>query len=238
MRILSWNILHGGGSRTTEILDAIERHEPDVVCLQEMRIGGLSERPLVDGLAELGLDEFFAPPTEAARDNAVAVASRFRLEEPLAWPPGDVRGLRVKVDLETGTDFHLLVAHLPQKKAQVPYWEKLLELPKAEFLEGDALIVGDLNCGIPLVDSDVKTFSETRYFQQMLREGWVDAWRTRHPKAREYSWVSVKKGNGFRYDHALASPSLDPRIESIAYDHEVRENKASDHSALILDLER
>jgi len=37
-------------------------------------------------------------------------------------------------------------------------------------------------------------------------------WRSRNPDAREFTWISAKRRNGFRYDHALATPALDKRI--------------------------
>ena len=39
MRILSWNILHGGGVRREGILRAIEAIDPDLLTLQEVRRG-------------------------------------------------------------------------------------------------------------------------------------------------------------------------------------------------------
>ncbi len=39
MKLLSWNILHGGGQRAQDILDTIEKEQPDIVTLQEFRHG-------------------------------------------------------------------------------------------------------------------------------------------------------------------------------------------------------
>ena len=37
MKILAWNIRHGGGARVPRILAALERHRPDIVVLTEYR---------------------------------------------------------------------------------------------------------------------------------------------------------------------------------------------------------
>jgi len=105
-------------------------------------------------------------------------------------------------------------------------------------LKTNALIIGDMNCGIPLIDSDSKTFLATNYYQDLLRTGWIDPWRSRHPNAREFTWVSVRTGNRFRYDQALAAPSLNARIQTIDYDHTPRETdpRISDHSIMLLSL--
>ena len=37
MKLLSWNIQHGGGARLARIADAIIAHDPDVIALSEYR---------------------------------------------------------------------------------------------------------------------------------------------------------------------------------------------------------
>jgi exonuclease III len=73
-------------------------------------------------------------------------------------------------------------------------------------------------------------------FDALVAAGWVDAWRSLHPDAREYSWCNARSGNGFRLDHALLSPSLAGELASARYVHATRESKASDHSALLIEL--
>ena len=99
-----------------------------------------------------------------------------------------------------------------------------------------SLLIGDFNCGIPLLDSQTRTFPCTAWFQRLLAQGWVDAWRRRHPQEREYSWFSASRGNGFRYDHALASSPLDARIRSVRYAQELRAAGLSDHAGLVIEL--
>jgi exodeoxyribonuclease-3 len=90
--------------------------------------------------------------------------------------------------------------------------------------------------GPALFDSQTCTFPCTAWFQRLLAQGWVDAWRRRHPQEREYSWFSASRGNGFRYDHALASPPFDARIRSVRYAQELRAACLSDHAGLVVEL--
>ena len=99
------------------------------------------------------------------------------------------------------------------------------------------MIIGDLNTGIPFEDSETKSFEHTFLFQQLLRDGWVDAWRSRNKDKREFTWVSTKQKNGFRYDHALASSSFNESINSISYNHKVRQTGISDHSYLVVEAD-
>ncbi len=232
MKILSWNILHGGGKRSGEILAYIRQQQPDIVTLQEFRHNA-SSAALLEGLAAMGLDEQFAPPTPSARDNTLIIAANSPFQAqifPKTAPP-PARAIRAFFP-DLG-ELNLLAAHLPQKKKQPPYLHALLDLDPALRRE-NSLIIGDLNIGIPFEDSQTRSFEHHHLFRQLLNQGWVDAWRSRNPGKQTFSWLSTQHRNGFRYDHALASPPLDPRIETIDYDHQVREHGLSDHSSLIL----
>lgn len=129
----------------------------------------------------------------------------------------------------------LLAVHLPHKQKQIPYFEAPLDLPKTA-LKNSSVMIGDFNCGIPFEDSETKSFYATHLFQQLLRDGWIDAWRSRNTKAREFTWISTKQQNGFRYDHALASSDFDRKISSIEYQHDVRLSGTSDHSMLLIEI--
>ena len=236
LRILSWNILHGGGTRCDQILAVIEKHDPDIISLQEFRHGS-SKPVLLDGLKALGLDTVCAPETSSARDNSLIIATRLPMEAK-AFPDSATpsKAIIASIEVSPMINLNLIAVHFPQKKEQIPLFNSLLDLPQA-WLDGHSLLMGDFNCGIPLVDSETKTFYATHMFQQLLSDGWHDAWRERNPDAREFTWVSTRKSNGFRYDHALASRAVNELILDVRYDHTVREEKASDHSLLLIDLD-
>ncbi len=235
MKILSWNILHGGGQRANDILDAINKEQPDIVTLQEFRHGS-SKDALLTGLKEMGLDEQYVPETTSARDNSLIIASSYNFQA-TTFPKGEPLPARaVRAFFPDLDELNLIAVHLPQKKKQPPYLHALIDLDK-DFLSENSLIIGDMNVGIPFEDSETKSFEHTFLFQQLLRDGWVDTWRSRTPKAREYTWISTKQKNGFRYDHALASASFDKLITSVHYNHEVRLAGISDHSYMMIETE-
>jgi len=95
-------------------------------------------------------------------------------------------------------------------------------------------MVGDMNCGIPFEDSSAKTFVNTSYFRRLLSLGWRDAWREGHGEDKAFTWISPRTGNGFRYDHCFASTSVG-KID-VEYDHSVREDGLSDHSAMVVEF--
>ena len=242
MRILSWNILQGGGRRTDNILATIQSHQPDIVALQEFRHSS-SKAKLIEGLEELGLSHNYIPDTTDATTHTVALFSYYPIEcKPLNPEPENttdaVLALQANISIidSEEPDIDLITLHLPHKQKQLPYF-KALQNRTAELKDHHAIMIGDFNCGIPFEDSETKSFYATQQFQSLLSQGWTDAWRSRNPDKREYTWVSSRKGNGFRYDHALVTAGLDQRISHIEYDHEPREAGFSDHSLLIVDIE-
>lgn len=243
LRVLSWNILQGGGTRSDDILDVIRAHQCDIAVLQEFR-HGKSSHILKSGLEEMGLAHQYAPSPESAKANTLIIAGKTPLDGEIFLPSGASNvpaalGLNIQKDVSKGSDkaaLRIIGLHLPHKQKQVPYFDALLNLPDS-YRQELTLLTGDFNCGIPFEDSETKTFYATHQFQALLKQGWTDSWRSRNPNAREFSWISTQKGNGFRYDHALASPELDSKITSIFYDHEPRKKRYSDHSVLIMDLD-
>ena len=238
IKLLSWNILHGGGKRTRAILEAIAAEKPDIVTLQEFR-NGSNRNEMVDGLSALGLEHQFIPETSSNRDNTVIVASKFPFETSI-FPEGvsnDKGANVIRANFIAPINLTLLAVHLPHKQKQIPYFEALLDLPKT-VLKNSSVMIGDFNCGIPFEDSETKSFYATHLFQQLLRDGWVDAWRSRNTKAREFTWISTKQQNGFRYDHALVSPVFDQKISNIEYQHDVRLSGTSDHSMMLIEIDR
>jgi len=234
LNIISWNLLHGGGKRIAEIVDTIAAENPDILCLQEFR-HGRNKAPLLSGLTGIGLNEQVCPEPDSPRTNSLLVASRYPLQ---IHPPHSDHYqhlLPCRIELPDYQSIDLLCLHLPHKKRQIPCFQSLLELP-SQWLKGASVLMGDINCGIPFEDSETRSFYASHLFTQLLQQGWIDAWRQRNKNAREFSWYSNNKGNGFRYDNALLSAELNSSVSAIDYEHSVREAGLSDHSMLRLQL--
>jgi len=102
---------------------------------------------------------------------------------------------------------------------------------------GDALAIGDFNTCRAYVDEPGAIDVMAHFMDSMDAIGFCDLWRHRYPDGREFTWYS-HRGNGFRIDHAFLSPSLAARAGVIRYSHEERLAGLSDHSVLLLDLQR
>ena len=232
MRIASWNIRQGGGRRLDDICDALVGWTPDIVALQEVRRSGVAL--LTERLAGAGLKYSFFPETASGPENALFLSSREPLDAGEFMP--ERTGLCHILEAQT-MGLTILPVHFPQKSAQVPLFEALLN-DSASLLKHPCLIIGDLNCGLPFIDSTHKTFVNSRYLQGLKEAGWIDLYRQQHGEAaREYTWISPRSQRGFRYDHALAGRLVADRVKGFSYVHEVRESGLSDHSGILLEID-
>jgi len=234
MRVLSWNIRHGGGSRCSQIVTAILGHEADVVVLTEVR---RSSAMLNDALATAGWTHQAATPL-VGNANGVVVLGRSPLEVVDAGMPDRLRWVEVVVPT---AGVRIAATHLwIEKDSRDAEWEAVLTRAATIFSE-PTLIIGDLNTGMHCEDEAGATFSCSRHMRRLIDAGWLDAWRKFHPGEREFTWFSTRGGkqlNGFRIDHAFVSPSLTARVEACDYSHQERVSGASDHSALVVSIGR
>ncbi len=230
MRILTWNIRHGGGRRIDAILARIATHEPDVAVITEFRCSNGGTQ-LCDGLARIGLiHRYFLHASE--RTNSTLIASRYPLERACAMEPG-LEKPHMLIEAQV-TGIAIMAVYMPLGRAKAPYWEAVVRGAR-ERVALPAIILGDFNTGRHYLDEAGATFTSAAFLDRMDDAGFVDLWRSRNPEAREYTWFS-NRGNGFRLDHAFASPALASRVTAISYSHVERTEGVSDHSVLIVDL--
>lgn len=255
MKVLTWNLRHGGGSRRMpEITLSLLEHHADVVVLTEWRqhTGG----QICGVLADHGLR--FQHSTEPGKNsNGVLVASRTRIEVEggddgfmglggggapglashrkakkkrlvEAWIPDlgvTVIGVHVPPDGMDGTP----------SAGREAVFQAAVAAAKARRDER-CVLIGDLNAGRHYLDEEGATFSCTRLLGELAACGYVDAWRAMNPEKREFSWFS-HEGNGFRIDHAILSVALASRVKACWYSHNERERDLSDHSMMVLEVD-
>lgn len=238
MKILAWNIRHGGGSRVAAIASAIAAHAPDVAVLTEFRAAAGVELQRL--LAARGYRHLLVPPL-APRQNGVAIASRWRLVASLRATPAAVPAHRwLEADIPR---LGLSVGAFYGPLEDVPYadWWTSVRQVMAERVHTPFVLAGDFNTGMSVVDAPRDPFYCAEHFEALQTLGMTDVWRRHNPDMREYSWFSRRGGrdlNGFRLDHILASPPLAARLRSSHYSHGEREASTSDHSILLAEFGR
>ncbi len=228
LKVISWNIRQGGGSRVKSICQHVTQWKADILVFSEFR-NNESGRQLRTQLLKMGYRHQWVTGAPS-QENAAAIFSLI---------PGD-SSLFPESDPNYGHNilaarfpaFTVIGAYLPHKKKHV-----LLSFLKQYIMNHSQpiILVGDYNTGINGVDQKGSSFWYEDELKELEKVDMLDAFRHVHGPVKEYSWYS-HKGNGYRYDHTYVSLSLRPLVKSCFYDHNVREDKTSDHSAMVLEL--
>lgn len=227
LRILSWNILQGGGSRTKQIIKFIESSNAQIIVLSEFR-NNKNGIILRSKLMELNY-HFQATTLNQSHDNSVLIASKL---------PCDTRLFtNTKLDFSHGIvaadfeAFSVIGVYLPHKKKH-----KLFDILNQEAKkEKPAIICGDFNTGKNFIDQKGDSFWYTAELKSLERQLMVDAFRHVQGSVEAFSWYS-HQGNGYRYDHTYVNERLLPIVKDCDYIQKAREDKLSDHAPMYLDL--
>jgi exonuclease III len=254
MLLVSWNVA-GRRSRLEEQADRVLELDPDIVCLQE--VTPVTARPWAERLAAAELVAAVAPlpaTRDGSRPLAVLTASRV---PPDALPVPDVPWPERVLSVRTGP---LEVVNVHSPISPKPGLAKVLT-HEAVFRHlstgsGPRVVLGDLNTPRKeLPDGSVWTFARNRsgrlrrergerwdeaesaLIRGLERHGFRDAFRALNGfESKEPSWEWPRTGGGYRLDHLIASAEVD--LTACAYRHDWRrEDKLSDHSALVAEFE-
>jgi exodeoxyribonuclease-3 len=253
LKIATWNV-NSIKARKDRLLAFLQRHTPDVVCLQELKVEteafplaevhGLGYQSLVHGQKTY---------------NGVAILARSALEEPrVGLGEGDDDQARVISARVEGV--RVMSVYVPNGGSpdsdkwqyKLAWLERLVRYLEREHTPTEPLVLcGDLN--IAPDDSDVARPDEWREtvlcapqvraaFRRLVAWGLVDVFRKLHPDGGVYSWwdyrlLGFPKNNGLRIDHVLATEPVAQRCESALIDREERKGKLpSDHAPVLVSL--
>jgi exonuclease III len=247
MRILTWNILHGGGpSRLPEIILSLLTHKPDLLVLTEFRTPRGSQIRAV--LADHGLTHQLTSHDDRDNSNGILIAARCALEpDPHDQPPPRSRGRWLAAHMPAH-DLYVLGVHVPDDTrltAKAAYWQAIVALGRRRRAD-PALILGDFNTGRRFQDGPdpgaqrANPWASIHGCEELLGTlltlGFVDCWRRLHPSRREYSWASPQ-GDERRIDAIYVSPPLAPKLQAAVYSQVERTQGLSDHAPLLVDLD-
>ena len=225
MKITTWNIRHGGGSRLQQIAAVLNGfYTSDVIVITEYR-PNKNGKAIRAFLEEKGYRYQFATVTEEKK-NGVLMASKLEFE---AKTDERLAEHSHRVAIAQFKGFTLYGCYFPQQKEKQKVFDYLIE----ECANSDrSIITGDINTGLHFIDEKGKSFYCADALYE-LNQSMQDAYRHLNGERQEYSWYS-NAGNGFRIDHFMVSSALLGGVQSCEYHHEPRESKASDHSVMSL----
>lgn len=235
LRVMTWNILHGGGrSRLPRLLMAMLEVGPDIVVVTEARRRFAGQ--LAGGLADAGLGHALLP---GAPDgvNGVLVVSRFALE-PVARPglPACLEHRWAEAEIPE-LDLALVGVHLPEagrRPAHAEGWRALVRAAQARRGER-CVIAGDLNTWRDGPDRRRRSGAQATNLGRLASLGYVDAWSKAPEQAPGITWTGGR-GEAFRLDYVVVSGPLAGSLRGARIAHADRAERLSDHVAVVAEL--
>jgi len=256
LKLVTWNV-NSLNVRLPRVLEFIEKHRPEILCLQETKsppdkFPHLEFRDAGYEAVDHSAGAWAGVAILAREDLTVGESCAGLAGEPAVdearWIEAVVDGVRVVSTYvpngrEVGTDtFH----------AKLAFYEAMID--RAVALRGTPLVIaGDMNvmrADIDIYDpaafvgSTHVTVDERSRFERLLEEGeLVDAFREAHPDEVGYTWWDYRAGHfhkklGLRIDYILMSRDVASRLRASGIDRNFRKGqKPSDHAPLIAYLD-
>ena len=257
MKITTWNV-NSIRAREDRVLNWLDQHQPDVLCLQELKC--TEEQFPFDGFDALGYNLIIHGQKSY---NGVAIASLAAPEEVEAvvpWPEDDQsRGIAAVID-----GVRVASLYCPNGRAvghemyeyKLRWFDRLIDWLSNFERSDDLVLTGDFN--ITFDDRDVHdpaswrdkilcSAPERDRLNALIDWGLTDALRLFDESSGVYTWWDYRTGGvlqnqGLRIDHHLISRPLVERAAAVEVDIEERKqegdgDKPSDHAPVTLLLE-
>ena len=249
MKVATFNI-NNVNRRLPSLLTWLRSAKPDVVCLQELKAAD-REFPAA-AIRHAGYGAVWRGQKSW---NGVAILARncdpVVTRNILPGDPADVQARYIEAAVNG-----IMVAslYLPNGNPQpgpkfiykLAWFKRLIRHARRLHKAGlPVILAGDYNV-VPTDfdiyptrswDNDALVQPEPRAaYSRLLKQGWTDAIRERHPDEPMYTYWSYWRNRwmrdaGLRIDHILLSPDLARRLEDAGVDCHVRgEENASDHA--------
>ncbi|GAA1483675.1 exodeoxyribonuclease III [Brachybacterium fresconis] len=265
MRIATWNI-NSLRARMERVLAFLERHDVDVLALQETK--AKPEQLDLTALSDAGYE---VAAHGLNQWNGVALISRIglhdvRTELPAAptWPEDETGVVEARaLSGVVGDGLRVWSLYVPNgRELDHPHYAYKLRWLEALQAEGErdlatdpqarTVLVGDFN--VAPQDEDVwdmaafdgkthVTAPERAAFEAVVDTGYADVVRPDHPGPGTYTYwdyqaLRFPKKEGMRIDFVLGSPAVQAAVSGSFIDREERKGKgASDHAPVVVDLE-
>ncbi len=252
MKIVTWNV-NSLNVRLPHVLAFLDKHQPDVLCLQETK--SPDEKFPADEIQAAGYQVTYSGQKTY---NGVAIISRKPVSDCIMDVPefddpqrrlltATIDGIRIinvyiPNGQEVGSDkyaykFRWLAAFTDFLKTELALHEKLVLLGDYNIAPADIDVHDPARWSGKITCSD----AERQVFTDFLGLGLVDAVRSLHAETPMFSWWdyrmnAFRRSWGLRIDHQLATACMKPIAAGVATDFRAME-RPSDHAPVWVDFE-
>jgi len=246
--ICHWNV--DGLKRimtTGKLQEYFKTRNPDILCLNETKIDpAILQSAKLSAWIPSEYNYYFNPSKKKKWYAGVGVITRYKpltVQYGLGDPKHDLEGRVLTLEFET---FYLVSVYVPlsgEGFKRLPYrineWDPALR----EYLVGlkakkHVIACGDFNVahqGLDMWEESGQYIGSTpierNSFGKLLKAGFIDAFRWKHPDVRKYSWWNISKGNrvknlGRRFDYFVVDKGATEGIVDVFVNNDIH---GSDH---------
>jgi exodeoxyribonuclease-3 len=248
MKIATWNV-NSVRARLDRLLAWLQRVQPDIVCLQELKVR--EDVFPYDAIREAG---YYAAVYGQRTFNGVGILSRIESQNVRRGLDDGVEDPQARFLAAQIGEIHVVSAYVPNGQvvgsAHYTYkldWFRRLRafLTKHFTPETPLVLCGDFNVARDERDvADPAAWEETVLYhptsraalEELLGWGLADVFRQQHAEGGLYSWwdyrmLAFPKNAGLRLDYLLATQTLASRCTAAEIDRAERKGtKPSDHA--------
>ncbi|MDX1429097.1 MAG: exodeoxyribonuclease III [Rhodothermales bacterium] len=255
IKVATWNV-NSIKARLERALAWLEKAEPNVVCLQELKV--TDEDFPADELAEAG---YHAAVHGQRTYNGVAILSRDEITDVSSGMGDGVKDPQARVVRAKTYGIDVVSVYVPNGREvgsdkweyKLKWFQRFHKYLDRTFSNGGRLAIGgDFN--VAPEDRDVANPDKWREsvlcheggrekLKDLIHWGLVDTVRIHNDEDGPYSWwdyrrLAFPKGDGLRIDHILATKKLAQKCVDAYVDRDERKGKKpSDHAPVIAEFE-
>ena len=253
MKIYSWNVNGIRAAIGKSFLEELKTSNADIYCLQETKA---QQDQVVKALEAVTDYHLYAYSAERKGYSGVAILTRVK---PISISNGigvlahDTEGRVLTLEFEKFYMVNVYVPNSGNELVRLGYrseWDVAFAAYLANLKKTKPVVVtGDFNVAHQPLDlaRPKENYNKTSGYTQteidgmdlLLKAGYVDAFRTKHPEKVQYTFWSVRfgaraKNVGWRIDYFLVDKSLENKIT----DSEIHDQiLGSDHCPLSLEID-
>lgn len=255
LKIVTWNV-NSVKIRLTHLLEFIEEHDPDIICLQELKcetdkfpyeelshlpynvyIHGQKSYNGVAILSKIPADEI---KTDFV-DNPISEQSRF-IEGAFSTAIGYARVISLYAPNGGEVGVEKFTLKLDFYDALINYLQSVKSFEEKLFICSDFNVAPfdiDVYNAIDLRESLCCSYEERKKIRVLLNSGFVDNYRVINPDKQEFTWWDYRAGafeqnKGLRIDSIISTSNAIADLTDCLIDYKTREKpKPSDHAPVI-----
>lgn len=252
IRILSWNVNGIRAAVRSGFLKVIEKHKPDILCMQEIKS---DENTFPKQLKELKGYHLYISPAQKKGYAGTAILTKLKpikVVDKIGIDKFDREG---RFQLMEFDRFYLFNTYFPHSQRGLKRLNFKMEFDDAylKFIKKyknkrkPLILTGDFNVAHKEIDlanpkQNMKnagfTEEERVFADELLAEGYIDTFRHLHPKLVKYTWWTYRfhareRNIGWRIDYFFVPKGF---IKKVKKSDILSNVKGSDHVPVILEI--